>query len=344
MNALLKRNNLIQISKPSVNILLIIIILFFSCKDSSNSNSSTTSPNVAATTDTLAKEPAKPAISEIYTWVNELRMREEPTTNSPIVITLKEGEPLDYAGERSDFTEKISLRGTLFDEPWLKVTTKSGKEGWVYGGGVKFYKVGTDKSGTPYDDCFKLAKNRKITQSRKCFERVQFRQLKDNASLVAASASGIDFKLLSGDQFSLSNVGRDTVYDFRYYMKNMGFFIVLATYPNGSEYVLINDKSGELLRMKGYPKSSPKGNHVAGVGTDWKGMGSDFNGIQILSYVEDVGFQIVFEEIVEGYNPVTPKWVDDNTLQVTLLEEANRRKSKVAQLSRNETGEWRLIF
>jgi len=271
-------------------------------------------------------------------------MREEATTNSPIVITLKEGEPLDYGGERSDFTEKISLRGTLFDEPWLKVTTKSGKEGWVYGGGVKFYKVGTDKSGTPYDDCFKLAKDRKVAQSKKCFKRVQFRELKDNASLVSASANGIDFQLLSGDPFSLKNIGTDTVYDFRYYMKNMGFFTVLATYADSSEYVLINDKSGETLTMKGYPKSSPKANHIAGVGTDWKGSGSDFNGIQILSYTDTAGFQIVFEEIIAGYNPVTPKWVDDNTLQVTLLEEANRRKSKVAQLSRSEVGEWSLIF
>ena len=223
------------------------------------------------------------------------------------------------------------------------MTTKSGKEGWVFGGGVKFYKVGADKSGTPYDDCFKLVKDRKITQSQKCFDRVQFRQLKDNASLVTASASGIDFQLLNEEQFSLNNVGRDTVYDFRYYLKNMGFFAVLATYRDSSEYVLVNDKSGEILTLKGYPKASPDGNHIAGVGSDWKGTGGAFNGVQILSYVEE-GFKIVFEEDVLGYNPVTPKWVDDNTLQINLLDINNRRKSKLAQLTKEASGEWSLEY
>lgn len=332
-------------SKLLVNTLLIFIILFFACKDSpfSNSSTSTASESTAESEDSMAQVPQAAPITEIYTWVNELRMREEPSTNSPIVVTLKEGEPLDFSGERSDFTEKISLRGTLFEEPWLKVSTKSGKEGWVYGGGVKFYKVGADKSGTPYDDCFKLVKDRRIAQSQKCFERVQFRQLKDNASLVSASASGIDFQLLSGDQFSLTNVGRDTVYDFRYYLKNMGYFAVMATYRDSSEFVLVNDKSGELLTLKGYPKASPEGNHIAGVGTDWKGNGGDYNGVQILSYVED-GFKIAFDETILGYNPVTPKWVDDNTLQINLLDINNRRKSKLAQLKKLESGEWSLEY
>lgn len=327
-------------SKLLVNSLLIVTTLFFSCKNTSNPLSKNKGTEAPIAVDTVAKAPvpATPTVTEIYTWVNELRMREEATTNSPIVVTLKEGEPLDFAGEKSDFTEKISLRGTLFDEPWLKVTTKTGKEGWVYGGGVKFYKVGVDKSGTPYDDCLKLEKSRQISQAAKCFERVQFRELKNNASRVTASASGIDFSLLSGEQLSLQNIGRDTVYDFRYYIKEMGFFAVLANYRDSSEYVLVDDKSGDLIAMKGYPKASPGGNHIVGVGTDWKGRG-DFNGIQIMSY--DTGsFEMAFEENIVGFNPVLPKWIDDNTLQITLLDEANRRKSKIAQIVKEETGEW----
>ncbi len=327
-------------SKLLVNTLLIVVILFTSCKNTSNPLSTNKGSETPVAIDTVvtAPTPTTPTVTEIYTWVNELRMREEATTNSPIVVTLKEGEPLDFAGEKSDFTEKISLRGTLFDEPWLKVTTKTGKEGWVYGGGVKFYKVGADKSGTPYDDCLKLEKARQITQATKCFERVQFRELKNNASRVTASASGIDFSLLSGEQLSLQNIGRDTVYDFRYYIKEMGFFAVLANYRDSSEYVLVDDKSGELIAMKGYPKASPEGNHIVGVGTDWKGRG-DFNGIQIMSY--DTGnFELAFEENIVGSNPVLPKWIDDNTLQITLLDESNRRKSTVAQIVKEETGEW----
>jgi len=183
-----------------------------------------------------------------------------------------------------------------------------------------------------------LEKARQISQANKCFERVQFRELKNNASRVSASASGIDFSLLSGEQLSLQNIGRDTVYDFRYYIKEMGFFAVFANYRDSSEYVLVDDKSGELVTMKGYPKASPEGNHIVGVGTDWKGRG-DFNGIQIMSY--DTGsFEVAFEENLVGFNPVLPKWIDDNILQVTLLDESNRRKSKIVQITKEETGEW----
>lgn len=328
-------------SKLGVNTLLILLILFFACKD-------TAKPLV----DEVVKEPEPitteieaekaPAIIEIYVWVDKLRLRSEPTTRSEMVTTLKEGQALTFLNERSDFTEKISLRGTLFDEPWLKISTKDGKEGWVYGGGVKFYKIGVDESPTPYDDCLKLQKDRKMTQAKKCIDRTHFRELKKASSLITETSSSITFQLLSGEKFTLNNVGRDSVFQFRYYLKEMASFVVHADYGINEGYVLVNDKTGALTYTKGYPKAAADYEHIACLNADWGDKGN-FRGIQLLGFVDNK-LSVIFEEELEEFRPVIPKWVDENTLQFTLLEKADKRnkKSRYGQLTKQDNGEWEL--
>ena len=53
---------------------------------------------------------------------------------------------------------------------------------------------------------------------------------------------------------------------------------------------------------------------------------------------------VILEEATEDYRPVLPKWVDEKTLQFTLLEVADKRnrKSIYGQLIKNEKGEWEL--
>ena len=76
------------------------------------------------------------------------------------------------------FTEKINLRGTTYDEPWLKVQTQEGQIGWVYGGGVKFYAPKIDQAASPYDDCYVLRKKRRGDAVSPCMEKVKQQQLK----------------------------------------------------------------------------------------------------------------------------------------------------------------------
>jgi len=49
-------------------------------------------------------------------------------------------EEVHFLNEITPFTEKISLGTSVADEPWVKVKTKRGGEGWVYGAGVYYYK------------------------------------------------------------------------------------------------------------------------------------------------------------------------------------------------------------
>ncbi len=324
-------------SKIDVNTLLIFLILFLSCK-----NVSKEAVADLETEKAIVEEAKAPPLVEIYVWVDKLRLRTVADTKSDIITELREGEALVYLEERSDFTEKISLRGTLFDEPWLKVKTKDDKEGWVYGGGVKFYKIGVDEAPTPYDDCFKLQKDRKRQQAKKCFERVQFRQLKAEGSLVKADPNAIHFRLLSGDQFSLTNVRSDTIYNYRYYMKSMGFFVVFADYQQSEGYVFVNDKTGKMIYAKGFPKASTDGNYIACLNADSSNK-NGFNGIQLWGYMGNQ-LNLIYEKELETFSPVMPKWIDDKTLQFTLIEKGNsgNRKSKYGQLVLNEEGAWEL--
>jgi len=327
--------------KLGVNTLLILLVLLIACQDQAKDTDEKVTEQTADFLD-QEKVEKEPATIEIYVWVDKLRLRTEPTTKSEMVTTLREGEALTFLNERSDFTEKINLRGTLFDEPWLKIATKNGQEGWVYGGGVKFYKIGVDEAPTPYDDCFKLQKDRKMTQAKKCIDRTHFRALKQASSLVHESTNGLSFRLLSGDQFILNNVGRDSVYEFRYYLKEMAAFVVHATYGNQEGYLLVDDKTGAITRTKGFPKASTDHEHIACLNPDWGNRGN-FRGIQLLGYVGNP-LAVVFEEELADFRPVIPKWVDAKTLQFTLLEKDDKRnkKSRYGQLIQNDQGEWEL--
>ena len=74
---------------------------------------------------------------QVYAWVDRLNIREKPTLSGKVVASATEQEALEFTGEKSSGNEIIVLRGVAYDEPWLKVKTKDGKEGWVFGGAVK---------------------------------------------------------------------------------------------------------------------------------------------------------------------------------------------------------------
>lgn len=67
-----------------------------------------------------------------YSWIHDLKVRDEPSTDGKVLLRLKEGEGVDYANETSDKTAKITLRGKEYDAAWFKVKTQSGVVGWVH--------------------------------------------------------------------------------------------------------------------------------------------------------------------------------------------------------------------
>lgn len=98
----------------------------------------TTPPADATTPETAPATPTPPkAVGEpVYTWTTALNIRDKPSTSGEIVATVKPKDALQPTGERTPEKSAITLRGRTFTEPWIQVTTPSGKTGWVFGGAV----------------------------------------------------------------------------------------------------------------------------------------------------------------------------------------------------------------
>ncbi len=79
--------------------------------------------------------PVEPALA--IAWVDQLRIRTLPDVESRVIRELSEGDTLFYLNERTFETNQLTLRDSIFDQPWLKVRLTNGQEGWVFGGGIK---------------------------------------------------------------------------------------------------------------------------------------------------------------------------------------------------------------
>lgn len=71
-------------------------------------------------------------------WVDQLRMRTLPSLESSVVVELQLGDTLYYLHEKTVQHQTLVLRDSTFHRPWLKMKTRLGQTGWVYGGGIVF--------------------------------------------------------------------------------------------------------------------------------------------------------------------------------------------------------------
>lgn len=126
---------------PSISKLLILLaLLITACNSSSDGTSDSQAQEDTGTGAETEKQDQKQnyqANETLIAWVDLLNVRAEPNTNGKIVASLRENAVVKYTGERTDDLQTIELRGTPFEEPWLKIRTADGKEGWVFGGAVK---------------------------------------------------------------------------------------------------------------------------------------------------------------------------------------------------------------
>lgn len=108
----------------------------------------TTSAPVNTHNPTPTPPPAKPAAakpaektSTLYVTLDGLKVRKKPQLNSPVVATLELYEPVTFLNQKSEKPQEINLGDELVKDYWVKIRTNEGKEGWVFGAGVHYYKM-----------------------------------------------------------------------------------------------------------------------------------------------------------------------------------------------------------
>ncbi len=77
----------------------------------------------------------------LYVTIGGMNLREKPTLTSSVMQKMPLYEQVYFMDEITEFTQKLDLfEGYTTDEPWIKVQTKEGRVGWLYGAGVHFYR------------------------------------------------------------------------------------------------------------------------------------------------------------------------------------------------------------
>ncbi len=87
--------------------------------------------------------PPQPRVVErtrLYVTINNLKLRSGPSLRHEVITTLPLYEEVWFLDEVTQKRDTINLGYETAIEPWVKVRTRKGKEGWVFGAGVDFYK------------------------------------------------------------------------------------------------------------------------------------------------------------------------------------------------------------
>lgn len=82
-----------------------------------------------------------PSATPLFVSIDGLKLRKSPGLKSTVVATLKLYEEVYFLNKKSEEKETISLGKESVTDYWVKVRTKSGKEGWVFGAGVHYFKM-----------------------------------------------------------------------------------------------------------------------------------------------------------------------------------------------------------
>ena len=84
--------------------------------------------------------PPENRVTLLYITIDGMNVRTAPSVNSQVIDRLKLYDEVVFMNEVTDSTEEINLGKIVTNEPWVKIKTQKGREGWIYGAGVSYYK------------------------------------------------------------------------------------------------------------------------------------------------------------------------------------------------------------
>lgn len=97
-----------------------------------------TQSNAATEATAPAKETA--GLSRLYVTIDKLKVRKTPGLKGESLGELKLFDEVYYMNEVTDSLYEVNLGREKAKEPYVKIKTKRGTVGWVYGAGVNYIK------------------------------------------------------------------------------------------------------------------------------------------------------------------------------------------------------------
>lgn len=92
------------------------------------------------TSSAVGMQVIRERVVPLYVTIDGLNMRQGPSRRYQIVDRLPLYEEVFFLNEVTDSLETIKLGDTTTVAPWVKIKTIKGREGWVYGAGVHYYR------------------------------------------------------------------------------------------------------------------------------------------------------------------------------------------------------------
>lgn len=89
---------------------------------------------------TAAPQVVVERVTTLYSTINGLNVRSGPSLKNGVVTRLPLYQAVIFTGEVTDSLYTIDLGDVSPTAPWVKIRTEDGKEGWVFGAGVSYYK------------------------------------------------------------------------------------------------------------------------------------------------------------------------------------------------------------
>ena len=89
---------------------------------------------------TSTNSTTAPPQGKLYITIDKLKLRSSPGLKSKVLGELPLFSEVYFMEEVTDSIYTLSLGKETAEEPYVKVKTKRGTVGWVYGAGVNYYK------------------------------------------------------------------------------------------------------------------------------------------------------------------------------------------------------------
>lgn len=94
-------------------------------------------------TDTVRRRrnpTVREQVTPLYITIDNLAMRQGPGLQYEIIDRLPLYDEVNFLHQVTDSLYTIKLGSITTTEPWVKIRNRKGRDGWVYGAGVDFYK------------------------------------------------------------------------------------------------------------------------------------------------------------------------------------------------------------